>query len=211
MQIFLKSLILFSFLRKQTTRTKGFTLVELLISVAIIGLVTTVVLVRNGSFQGTVLLKSAAYEIALSLREAQIKSVSSTRSSGSFNYPYGLTFTPSQASYTAFQYPSEDTTLRPRFDDSSYPANVIQTLLVGSTLQVYDVCINYGSGDDCSPTRLDVSFRRPEFKSLFYAAGYGGSPANIQSAKVKIRSLAGNATVFVVEISQLGQISVSKE
>ncbi len=213
MQIFLKSPTLFSSVRKHITQAKGFTLVELLISIAIIGIVTTIVLVKNGSFESTSLLKSAAYEIALSLREAQIKSVSSTRGSGSFDYPFGVTFTPSQTTYKAFQFGSS--TANPVYYDISDPspdyASDLMTFTVGKGLQIYDVCMTIGVSEDCGIDRLDISFRRPEFKALFYAVKGGSTySATITSAKIKVNS-AGGTNVFVVEVSQLGQISVLKE
>ena len=70
---------------------RGFTLIELLISVLIIGIITTLVIVRYKQFDSTVLLKSAAYEVAFTLRETQVQSVSAARGAGNnFDYPRGL-------------------------------------------------------------------------------------------------------------------------
>ncbi len=103
-------------LRTGYSSKSGFTLTELLISCAIIALVSTIVLVKYGSFDSTVLLKSAAYEIALTLREAQVRSVSVSGEGGEFSYPYGVTFTPEQKVYRAFRF--EDPLEYPYFDIS---------------------------------------------------------------------------------------------
>lgn len=193
---------------------KGFTLVELLISVAIISIVTATVLVRHNSFDSTVLLKGAAYEIALSLREAQVKSLSQVRSEvnnqASFNYPYGMSFTPGSKIYTAFKYASAVPTDRPNFSGS--PAETINTFTLDRTMQVSDVCV-YGTGlsDPCAVDRLDISFRRPEYKALFYAVSGGTNySTTITGAKIKVGSTNGT-NVFIVEITSLGQISVTKQ
>lgn len=77
----------FSSSKIRKAHARGFTLVELLISIAIITVITAIVVVRYRQFDSTVLLKGAAYEIALALREAQIQSVSAVRDVGN-NFRY---------------------------------------------------------------------------------------------------------------------------
>lgn len=193
---------------------KGFTLVELLISVGIIAFISSIVLLKYSSFDSTVLLKNAAYEVALALREAQAKSVSGSHQGGDANFPFGVTFTPGVKDYTIFRYASA-TDPSPYYDvsETSPLASNISTTLMERSMLVTDVCIDTDSSVLCNIdgiTRLDVSFRRPEFKALFYAEGYIGSPSNIQSAKIKVGSSNGG-NVFVVEVTRLGQITVTSE
>ena len=88
MQIFsLSQTHFFLFSKKKYQR--GFTLVELLITFAIIAIITGIVLVKYKAFDSTVLLKSAAYELSLNLRETQAKSVSVRGDGGSgINFRY---------------------------------------------------------------------------------------------------------------------------
>ena len=191
---------------------KGFTLVELLISIGIIAFISSIVLLKYSSFDSTVLLKNAAYEVALALREAQAKSVSGSHEGGDASFPFGVTFTPGVKDYTIFRYASA-TDLSPYYDvsetDPDLASNISTTSMERSML-VTDVCINDGGVDDCGIGRLDVSFRRPEFRALFYADGYVGNQSNIQSAKIKVSS-SGGGNIFVVEVTRLGQISVTGE
>jgi len=188
---------------------------ELLISAAIVGIVSTIVLVRYGSFDGTVLLKGAAYEMALNLREAQVRSVSVSGESGEFSYPYGITFTPENKTYTAFRFTS--ITEWPRYDvteaDPDYAVDVSVVTLT-RTMQVSDVCIIVGGIENCTVGRLDISFRRPEFKALFYAVNESGTPyatSTITDARIKVNSTGSNTSTFYVEVSSLGQISVKSQ
>lgn len=192
----------------------GFTLVELLISIAIVGIVTSIVLVKYGSFDSTVLLKSLAYEIALTLREAQVRSVSVSRSANSFDYPYGVTFsvaTPQEKKrYISFRY--KNATAHPVYDvgEASPVAEDIRTFPISRTMEVQDLCVTIGGTENCDIDRLDVSFRRPKFKGLFYAEGYAGNQEDIQSAKIEVGSATGFLS-FIVEVTSLGQISVYKK
>ena len=65
----------------------GFSLVELIVSIGIMVLVLSVVITQQGSFNSAVLLRSQAYEIALSVRDTQLSAVSSINTgTGSENF-----------------------------------------------------------------------------------------------------------------------------
>lgn len=165
------------------------------------------VLLKYSSFDSTVLLKGTAYDIAVALRDAQVKSLSQTRSGGSFNYPFGMSFSPATTTYTAFLFKDTDPSHTPNFGSSS---EVLQKFVTGRTMQVSDICVIVGGSEDClTPTRLDISFRRPEFKSLFYVGGYSTQPT-VESAKIIVNSTNASTETFWIVINRLGQITVSK-
>ncbi len=56
--------------------TRGFGLIELLVSISLMVLVLAIVLVQQTAFNGSVLLRSQAFEIALQIREVQLNAVS---------------------------------------------------------------------------------------------------------------------------------------
>ncbi len=195
-------------------KRRGFTLIELLISVAIIGILTAMVTVKYKAFDSTTILKGAAYEIALTIREAQIKSMSAVRGTTGFDFPRGVSITPGNApttaskTYTVFQFGS--TTVYPYYDTAEPLSTLLSSFTLDRTMYVSDVCID--NGTDCTPSRIDISFRRPEFRAIFYVPG--NTPAQnaaISNATIKITSSNNTANVFLVEVSQLGQISVSKQ
>ena len=70
----------------------GFSLIEMMVSISIILIITTVVLVRQSAFTSTVLLKNLAYGVALSVREVQTSAVSVRGRDGEFDVPYGIYF-----------------------------------------------------------------------------------------------------------------------
>jgi prepilin-type N-terminal cleavage/methylation domain-containing protein len=77
--------------------TKGFTLVELLVSISIFVIITSVVFLSQGSFASNLLISNLAYDIALTIRQAQIYGVSTRGITGvadadKFNRQYGVHF-----------------------------------------------------------------------------------------------------------------------
>ncbi len=195
-------------------KCSGFTLVELLVSIAVIVIITSIVLVKYDSFDSTTLLKNTAYDIALTLREAQLKSVSASRQNGNFDYPFGVTFTPGAKTYTTFRYQYVVATDYPYYDGTH--TSDLNTATIDRSMYVSDMCVEKNGTYYCSSTneitRLDISFKRPEFKALIYADGYSaGAQEDISSAKIKVASTRGTGDVFIVTVTHLGQIMVCLE
>ena len=207
------------------SKTAGFTLIELLICCAIIGIITAIVLLKYSSFDSTTLLKGAAYEVALNLREAQVKSVSVVRNdNNNFNNPYGISFTPyilgvnvidDSKKYQTFYYKDDETiapTDRPNpkyniSDDDTLAVKVDDTVL-DRGMYIKKVCAYVGGAYNCNISRLDITFRRPEFTALFYAPEYDVDPKVISKAKIEISSTNNVDAGFTVEVTRLGQISI---
>ncbi len=217
MQIFSHSPTPSSLNKPCASAQRGFTLIELLISVAIIGILTAIVVVKYKSFDSTVLLKSSAYEVALALRESQVKAMSATRGTTGFDFPRGISFTPGTQTYIAFQFTSTSSidTEYPRYDKSESDPDIavpLGTSTMQRTVQISDVCTTTGTTETCGLSRLDISYRRPEFKAIFYVPGNNlAQNKAITSAKIKLNSMNNTTNVFEVTASQLGQISVSKK
>lgn len=206
------------------SKTAGFTLIELLISVAIIGIITAIVLLKYSSFDSTTLMKGTAYEIALALREAQVKSVSVVRTDdNTFDNPYGISFTPgantiASKEYHAFRYDDENDAVKfnPKYDideDDTKARNVGPGITLERGMYIKSVCVTGSAGDRCDIERLDISFRRPEFNALFFAEGYGdgtdGDMKKIATAQITLSSVNNVDSGFIIEVTKLGQISVN--
>jgi prepilin-type N-terminal cleavage/methylation domain-containing protein len=208
---------IFSSLRRSSSRfcrsseVRGFTLIELLISAGIITVIAGMILARFNSFDSTVLLKSFAYEVATTLREAQIYSLSvvntETGAAANFRYPYGLSFTPGATSYTFFRYNNPSSSVTPRYESSE--VNVLRLIPASEAMEIYDVCVTNNGTDNCDISRLDISFRRPEFSAIFYSPTLG-SPSTISAGKIYVRSVRNPSNAWVIEVKLLGQIVVYK-
>jgi prepilin-type N-terminal cleavage/methylation domain-containing protein len=194
------------------SKKRGFTMIELMVSISIMVVIAAIVLTKYTVFDSTVLLKSVAYDIALMLREAQVKSVSATRGTNSiFDYPFGVTFAPASKTYTAFRFNATGT--YPWYDEvTANRVTNLQSITIDRSMRVQDVCIFVGGTKDCNIARLDVSFRRPEYAALFYAKPDSGPDLSttITSAEIVVDSTRNSANTFKVRISGLGQMTVCK-
>ncbi|MBI4086785.1 prepilin-type N-terminal cleavage/methylation domain-containing protein [Candidatus Kaiserbacteria bacterium] len=175
------------------TSLRGFSLVELMVVIAIMAVLSAVVLARYKSFNSTILLRNLAYEIALSTREAQMLGISvqaAPAASNPFAHAYGVHFTPG-TSYTLF---------RDLDDDNQYDTGEdVSVYRIGQGNSITSVC----AGTNCAFVSLDVLFRRPEPDALFYV---NGSPLSTSSVLIQAGSQDGN--MRAVRIYPTGQIAV---
>ena len=173
---------------------------EVLITAAIIGIVTAIVIVRYGAFNNSVLLKSQAYEMALDLRETQVFAISVRGDTGGFREEYGMYFT------------SEDPNLPNRYrlfldngtaDPPAYNVGeeIGDPYYIDSRFEVRQICLN---GCSVDVTELSVSFGRPDFDAKFSAPGVVGS---ISDAQIELAPVGGSETRNVI-INSVGQITV---
>lgn len=71
---------------------RGFTLIELLVVLAIIGIIMVIVLTGQSSFNKTIILSNTAYDIALTLRDAESYGLGSRATAVTANAGYGVHF-----------------------------------------------------------------------------------------------------------------------
>ncbi|MDC1205544.1 prepilin-type N-terminal cleavage/methylation domain-containing protein [Candidatus Pacebacteria bacterium] len=193
--------------------TRGFSLLEVLITAAIIGIVTAIVVVKYGAFNSSVLLKNHAYEIALALREAQVFSVSIRGEGNIFRDRYGVYVDISSGSASELIL-FLDTTANAEYDDAAEPSpdQVIETLVLDSRFEVSDVCVTTaGPIETCGSGGIDdlsVTFGRPDFDARFIATGIVAGPNDILSATIELTPVTGSAISQIITIHNTGQISV---
>lgn len=181
--------------------SSGFGLIELMVSISIMLLVSTLILVRHESFNAAVLLRSQAYEIALTLREVQLSAVSAeSNGSGSFRSIEGVYFnTDNDTAYKIF---------RDSDGDSFYDA-AEEYGKPGSIDSKFEIRGMRAVGDTIDGNAVSVVFERPNFDAKFYDRG-GRINASALIVEVSKRNATGNtsAEVRTVEITATGQITV---
>lgn len=151
--------------RSSTTyfsKNAAFSILEVLVTAAIIGIITAVIVLNYSSFNNAVLLKSQAYEIALDIREAQQFAVSVRGAGGEFREDYGLYFSTSEpGQYRLFR---DQGTIEKRddtgrlislayYDDGE---EIGPPYFIDSRFAISSICVN-----DCAHVvdDLSISFR----------------------------------------------------
>ncbi len=184
---------------------RGFSLIELMVVTGIFTVITGVVLANNAQFNSSVLLGNAAYDIALSVRQAQVYGLSTQAYSGQFQLGYGIHIQgPTQ--YLLFADVDEDTNRR--YDAGVDQIVELYTLGRGHTIKRFcGVTVNGTeecSDTDAALTHLDISFLRPNPDATIT----GSSPSLYSSAQIVLESRSGETRT--ISIQSTGQISVTR-
>lgn len=184
--------------------SSGFTLIELLVVMGIMVVISSLVLARYSQFNGVVLLRSLAYDVGLSFREAQVFGISGRSTGGTFAYRYGV--------YMSRSVPTEYILFSDTNNNSAYDVSeVITAYSMSPGYGMTEICALRSDGvDRCASTgdisSVTVMFKRPEpdavIKTDVVAETYTEVTVTLTSPSDATRS---------VTVTTTGQISVNQE
>src|SRR3989344_3836879 len=197
--------------------TRGFTLIELVAVMGIIIIVTSVTLANNSRFGGTVLLQNLAYDMALSIRQAQVYGIAVRGySANNFTAGYGMHFSTSEAGgSTRYELFADAINSNGLFDDvaenvSPSPYAIGRGYYI-SGLSVLEV----GAPTETPVTTIDILFKRPEPDACISMGGVSAINGNgkcvggKERARITVTSPRGESKSILVEAT--GQISVEQQ
>ncbi len=186
---------------------QGFTILEMLTVLAIFGVMTAIVVFNYGKFTSDTILTNMAYEVALSIREAQIYGVSVRNPNGalitsSFSVPYGVYAQRGTNQYFLFADETPAGNPNGEFDElnctTSAECVTPYTLQRGVTIErVRKNCVEDTDG-------LNITFKRPNPEARFDNA------INVASADITLLSGDGLERRYVV-VRNNGQIYVTRD
>ena len=219
--------------KKNHNKKGGFTMAELIMVIAIFGILSAVTVYNYGKFNANIIMTNMAYEIALSIREAQVYSLGVRGSGGNFNTKYGVYFDSDNGQNFIF---FADNDLNKKCDDKTNPSaivncsiqecvdsprneceslntltrgiNVIKICVSGLGLDVMDFDNGNCGGNAVSTEKATVTFERPNQDAFVYNMGNGvlGSDQDARNMAVLIE--ARNGAKRAIHITENGQISV---
>lgn len=172
----------------------GFALIELMVAISIMVLITSVVIVRQTSFNSATLLENQAYEVAFDIRQTQLRAVSAQAGTDDdFFDAYGVSLLDEGRMYTFFRRSeggSQSIFGAPGRLDSRFVFGTIETL---------------GSSPDTF-SAVDVVFSRPNFDAIFYDES--GSAIDAEGLMIRVQVRDDDEKYREVEILNTGQITV---
>ena len=153
---------------------KGFSIVELLITVFIISLISTVILAGYSRFSSRLALSRTAQEVALALRRAQTYSLAvkgfdpdGAGPASSLFRGWGVHFNPALNSQRKFiiyaDVPPSENKLYDGDNNCALGSECYEVLLIQTSSKITDLCagLETAAADECGLTRVDVTFQRP--------------------------------------------------
>lgn len=196
------------------SRSRAFTLVELLVSIAIFAMMTALVVVKYGNFNQSVLLTNLAYDVAMTIRTAQTYglSVKDPNESNQFIYAYGVTIGPNTktcaggATTNSQQFLMFADSVADNFCTENGADILVSTYAIKRGAVVESVCAGSGPGFGCSPDlsgRLHITFKRPEPRANICL----NSSCDRAYAEIVLKSTDGNTRKVIVRSN--GQITVA--
>jgi len=181
---------------------KGFSLVELMITVAIVVLVTGAVLVRDSGFNETTLLRSQALEMSLDIRTTQQYGVT-IRADNPGRSGYGMYFDPqgSPNEYILF-FDADDNGLYDIGEELG------QRYVLDPRFVITETCVN---GNCDSRRKVSVLFRRPNFDAIIGNTNAAGNFYGLNGrteVEIRIAPVDDTSVTRSVVVYQSGQITV---
>ncbi|KKQ76894.1 MAG: hypothetical protein A3F20_04295 [Candidatus Zambryskibacteria bacterium RIFCSPHIGHO2_12_FULL_39_21] len=195
------------------SKNKGFTLTELLVVIGIATVLMTAIIFKQNGWNDQLSVNTQAYEMVLSIRQAQIYSLGvreyTAGTGDKFNLGYGIYLDEDNLNQYVF-FADKD-------GDQKYDiGEAVETKTFTRGVTINRFCgLNPGLQERCSPDAgnvytLHLSFLRPEPKANIVLLNNGGNmSASINPpAIIYLRSVGGKESRILVELS--GQISITQ-
>lgn len=206
--------------------TRGFTLVEMLVSLGIIVIITSVVLLGQSSFNKSIVLTDTAYTVAFTLREAQSLGLSSRKFGSTQNAGYGVHFAvANKKSYSLFAdtLGTAQQSICPGHSVLSGPeakpgnclydsiAEQVTAYTINKGFTIASFCgVDTGGTTRCSGSNLDtmdITFLRPSTQASITGTR-AGALVELVSASIHLASPDGSQE-RCVKVTRVGQIAVA--
>jgi len=195
-------------MKLQTTNYKlqtneGFSLIELLVSIAILVIVSGLVFFNQSGFNNSVLVENLAYEISLTIRQAQsygLQSKEFEKGSNLFTIGYGVYFNIDDNDKIILY---ADVDMNHLYDGGGGVDREVDVLRLTSGNVIEKLCV----GDVCAGGEvnvLNVSFIRPNPESYINYNSIAGSGSDV--GEIYIKSPKDERKKVIV--NKIGQIAV---
>jgi hypothetical protein len=188
-----------------------------LITAAIIGIITGVLTLKYGAFNNIILLKNQAYEIALDLREAQNYSIGAKGINTEFREDYGLHFDVDEPNQYILFMDRGDIVENGRhlaFYDEDQQEMIGSPIVIDSRFVLRRICINVTDENDLCPLAVNdvsITFRRPNFDAQFASKDVSENNLGmVENVRIEVSNAYGDRTqnLRTIVVNGSGQITI---
>jgi prepilin-type N-terminal cleavage/methylation domain-containing protein len=193
--------------------SKGFTLLEMLVSLFIVGVILSTVTYNNQDLSTGIDLTNQTHEVGLSVREAQKNGLSVKGHNGDTDLGYGVGFEYDTDNYFSFVDLNQL-----GYFDSSNGGEELERIPLRRRVKVSDICsvATTFAGDDkkCVSTgwsgrEVDIAFVRPESNAILTFYNSIGVEVQVPGVfKVSVEFEAPNGGTQCLSVYKVGQISI---
>ena len=210
---------------QHTKMNRGFTAIELVVVIAIFGVLSSVVLIRFSTFTQGVNIFNTTQDIALRIKQAQNSAILGQYPKTNAHHviindianwkpKYGVYFDTAVPDMFAVFFDENDNDMYDNALVSGTPCSsetgecIDEIRIAGSQQEIYRIC----AGDDCGVQKVALMFQRP-FPDLI-ATDNGSTNASPtlfnENIRIILKSGADTETTYrMITVTPLGQISVS--
>lgn len=194
----------------------GFSLVELLVVVAIFIIITSVVLINQNKFSSNVAIQNLAYQIGLAIRQAQVYGLSvrgsNANGADTFDTAFGVHFDDSSKTSFIFYADSDSDKMYLEGND------VLESTFNIDSGTISNVCTTDGSGNkncfNSTPNggtdidSADITFKRPDPEAVIVNNLTPSSGPNDSKIEITVQSALKDRSQTIV-VTSTGQIYVT--
>lgn len=187
--------------------SKGFTIIEMMVSVVIFSIITSVVIFNHGKFNSSINVTNLSYEVAIAVRQAQVYglAVKQDGTSDSVEYAYGVYFSKSSPQvFYIFADKDDNQQFDPNGDPCDGTEECQESIEIKGDVEVSNLATNAVPDSQ----DLTVLFLRPNPVAIIRDQSNSGvlDSGRDQAVITLTSAKADKSKEIVVELS--GQISV---
>ena len=188
--------------KKISNAERGFTLVELVVTISIFVVVSTLVFANYPKFKSQLSLKKTSQEIAFAVREAQVYSLSVKSYDNNFNIGYGVHFDKNKSS-NVILFADVDNSKEYNNGDKIVKEYAIQT-----NISIISLCGNENNPPtSCELSKLNAVYLRPNpIINLSGRSGDDSLVSNLSDIEIIISSSGEITKKIIIWVS--GQITI---
>lgn len=184
---------------KPKKQPRGFTIVEMLVAIAIILLFSSMTLASYTRFSGHITLDILTHNVALTVRQAQAFALGGRRFN-TVSPPYGIHIVRADKFFFTFY---ADVNSSNSYDDTA--AEFFEKFTLPAGPSVSDLCVNnVNGGGTCGLLSLDILYKSPKPDAIICATTAGGTSCTGNSdAEIVMSNATGAATVVAWKVGQI--------